>query len=400
VQDDATKTVVQEALAHRNLQKSTVMVQLGGLPAAMSYYAENSTPNVILVQAAEAGPELLGAIDRLAEVCDAGTNVVLMGGQNDVQLYRQLVRKGVGDYLVTPFAARQIYESIAAICFDPSKPPQGRTMAFMATRGGAGSSTICHNVAYTLGTTFKDDVILLDLDISFGTAGLAFNMEAPQGIHNALAEPDRLDEVLLDRYMAEYNEYLKMLVAPGSLDAQEKLYSEALDRLLSLVRLKAPFVLLDVPHRWAPWSQQLLFDADEVVLISTIDLPGLRDTKNLIEKLKSKRGEDAPVRVVLNHIGAYKKTELSQKDFEEGLGRPVSLLVAHDPATFGQAAINGQMIEEVAAKSKSTESIRELAQLVSAREPGGARKRAAPSAGLQGLLQGVKLPFLNRAKAS
>jgi pilus assembly protein CpaE len=397
VQDEATKAVVQEAFGHRNLQKSTTHVQLGGLASAVAYYGENSTPNVILVQASEGGDDLLGAIDSLAEVCDAGTNVVLMGGQNDVQLYRQLVRKGVGDYLVSPFAPKQIYESIAAICFDPSKPPEGRSVAFIAARGGAGSSTLAHNVAYSVGQLYKDDAILLDLDITFGTAGLAFNLEAPQGIHSALAEPDRLDAQLLDRFMAEYNEYLKLLVAPAQLDAQEKLYSEALDRLLSLVKLKAPFIVLDVPHRWAPWSQQLLFDADEVVVVSTLDLAGLRDSKNLIEKLKTKRGEDAPTRVVLNHVGAYKKTELAQKDFEEGLGRPVSLLIPHDPATFGQASINGQMVEEVAGKSKVAELIRQLSGMVSARDVAASRKKVGK--GLQALLAGVKLPFLNRAKA-
>src|SRR3546814_8246700 len=92
------------------------------------------------------------------------------------------------------------------------------------------------------------------------------------------------------------------------------MYMDALDLLLELVRRRSSFVVLDVPHRWAPWAQQLLLDADEVVVVGSLDLASLRDTKNLVERLKEKRGESAPVRMALSKQGMAQRTELSRSE--------------------------------------------------------------------------------------
>ncbi len=194
-----------------------------------------------------------------------------------------------------PLAPRRLFETVAEICEDPDAAPMGRMAAFMSSRGGAGSSTLAHNVGWFLGQEYEEEVVIVDLDIAFGTAGLAFNLETPQGIHTALAELDRLDDVLLERFLAEYDEYVRLLVSPAALDGEDGLYMEALDPLLELVRRRASFVIIDLPHRWAPWTQQLLLDADDVVVVSSLDLAGLRDSRHLTSRLKELRGEQAPV---------------------------------------------------------------------------------------------------------
>ncbi|MBM3491020.1 MAG: pilus assembly protein CpaF [Alphaproteobacteria bacterium] len=308
-------------------------------------------------------------IDQLAEVCEAGTNVLVIGAANDVGLYRELVRRGVGDYLIKPIAPRQLLDAACNILVDPNAPPMARLICVIGSRGGCGASTIAHNLAWHLGHDFEDEVVLIDMDITFGTAGLAFNVETPQGVHTALADPDRLDAQLLERFLARYDDYVQLLVAPASLEAEEKIYTGALERLLDLVRRRAAFVVMDLPHRWAPWTQQVLLDADEVVLVSTLDLAGLRDTKNLIDRLKAKKGDTAGARLVLNHVGAFKKTELGAKEFETTTGLKAAVTIAHDPALFGTAANNGQMGVEVNAKHRAVEALKQLAITVSGRQP-------------------------------
>ncbi len=368
---------VREAFADRRLGKSRTEAELGGLSGAVSHYGEQESPDLVLIEVADEPEQVLKTIDLLAEVCDPDTKVIVLGAMNDVSFYRGLTRKGVSDYIVTPITARQIYDIIEAACLDPEAPQLGRALAFVASRGGAGSSTLAHNTAWAMAQILQDDVVLMDLDISFGTAGLAFNLEASRGIDSLLAEPERLDDQLLERYLVGYDDYLKVLVSPANLDAQEGTVTGSLDGCLQLIRMKAAFVVIDVPHRWSPWAKQVLVEADETVVCGRPDLASRRDTKNLAERLTAQRGKDAPVRIVLNHIGQSKKTELSPKDFEDATGQKLALEIPHDPALFGTAANNGQMVGEVNKRSKVSQKINEFAITLSGRQPAQKKKKGS-----------------------
>ena len=351
------------------MSRSNVDARTGGIEAAIVHYQDNATPQLVLLETNSEGAEVLHELDRLAEVCDAGTNVLLMGSSNDIILYRELIRRGVAEYLVGKVAPRQILDAVTTIFEDPDSPPMGRSIAFMGSRGGSGSSSIAHNVAWHLGQEFSEEVSVIDLDVTFGTAALSFNVETRQTLEQALADTSRLDDQLLDRFLIEYDENVRLLASPSNLNAEERIVTDSLDRLLDLVRRRSSFVVLDVPHRWAPWVQQVLLDADETVVVGVLDLSGLRDTKNLIDRLHEQRGVTSPLHMVLNHHGAFKKTELTPKDFETATDVAADIVIPHAPQLFGTAANNGQMVGQVNAKHKSVEALRELALLVSGRQP-------------------------------
>ena len=331
----------------------------------MSFYTENTTPQLIVFETDLSGEALLEQVGRLADVCDEGTEVLALGSANDVETYRSLVNEGVNDYIVAPFDAVQIFDAIEAVVIDPDAPPRGRVIAFVGAKGGTGSSTLAHNVSWSLAQLYADDVIILDLDLAFGTADMAFNVDPQQGIQDALEQPERLDEVLLARYMSEPMDHIKLLAAPPTLDTEANIDVQSLDTLLEMVRRTAPFIVLDIPINWSAWMKHALMQADEIVLTSTLDLVSLRDTKNLVETLEAKRANDAPIRLVINNQGAYRKTELSHKDFENAVGGKTALIIEHDPALFGEAENNGQVIGVMSSKAKVVEGFLELAKLVS-----------------------------------
>jgi len=335
---------------------------------AIAHYGQNATPNIVIIEASSDGGDLVKNIDSLAEVCDPGTQVIVLGTINDVQLYRSLIQQGVADYLVAPFTSKQIFETVMAISTDPAEPTLGRVIACIGANGGAGSSTIAHNVAWCLTRLFDDDVAVIDLDLAFGTLGLAFNLESQQGIQDALAHPERLDEVLLERFMARHDDHILLLTSPASLDADADIDVESFDVLLNLVRRTAPFLVLDLPHQWTGWCRHVLTVSDEIVLTSTMDLAALRDAKGMFDALSNRRQNDAPVRLVLNHQGAYRKTQLTIKDFEGAIGAAPTLVVPHDPALFGAASNNGQMLGAVSERHKVVEGLKSLAQTVSGRD--------------------------------
>jgi pilus assembly protein CpaE len=133
-------------------------------------------------------------------------------------------------------------------------------------------------------------------------------------------------------------------------------------------------VVLDLPHSWAAWTRRVLIGSDDLVVVATPDLASLRNAKNIVDMVRQARPNDAPPRLVLNQVGVPGRPEIPVKDFGEALGVTPSLVLPFDPKSFGQAANNGQMVGEVAPKSKAAEGIDHLAQLISRREPPQAQK--------------------------
>ena len=366
-EDQDTASVIQKASEDRRLAKAHVSVQMGGVEAAVAFYRNASTPNLIMIESLLDGTELISDLERLAEVCDAGTKVIAIGHVNDVLLYRELLHRGVSEYVVAPLKVTQIIESISSVYTDPETAPVGQVIAFVAAKGGAGSSTVCHNTAFAIAGTLESDVVIADLDLPFGTAGLDFNQDPLQGIADALASPERLDEVLLDRLLSRCSDHLSLFAAPNALDRPYDVDARACETVLDVVRENVPWVAVDVPHLWTAWAKEVVLKSDYVVITATPDLASLRNTKNLVDQLKAARPNDRPPLLVLNQVGLPKRPEISVKDFGHAVELEPKIVIDFDAQLFGTAANNGQMIEEVSDKSKAAEAFRTLANLLTDR---------------------------------
>jgi pilus assembly protein CpaE len=381
--------VIQRAGQDRRLAKTHLTVHMGGIFGAVEYFQDASTPNVIMVETREVGTAILGELEKLAHVCDPGTKVVVIGGSNDITLYREMIRQGVSEYMVAPLNPLQVIEAIASLYHGPATAPVGKVFAFVGARGGTGSSTVAHNTAWAIAEDLHISTTIVDLDVPFGTAGLDFNQDSGQGIAEALASPDRLDDVLLDRLMIKHTNRLSLFVAPAQLDRESSFSPEAVESVLDVVRQAAPCVVVDVPHVWAPWVKHVLTCADEIVVVATPDLASLRNGKNIYDMINSARPNDRPLKVVLNQVGIPRRPEIPVKDFAEAMGAEPALIVPFDPQTFATAGNNGQMVGELSAQSRAAQGFRELAQKLTGREP-----KAEPKASNK-----LSFDFLRRKKA-
>jgi pilus assembly protein CpaE len=340
---------------------------MGGVQAAVAFYRNASTPNLIIIESLLDRSEMLTELDRLAEVCDPGTKVITIGHVNDVLLYREALRRGVSEYVVAPVTVSQIIESISTIYTDPEAGSVGQVIAFVGAKGGAGSSTVCHNTAFAIASMLKSDVVIADFDLPFGTAGLDFNRDPINGIADALASPERLDEMMLDRLLSRCSDHLSLFAAPGTLDRPYDLNPASCETVLHVVRANVPWTAVDVPHLWTAWAKEVMLNADHVVITAAPDLANLRNTKNLVDQLKVSRPNDQPPLLVLNQVGVPKRPESSVKDFSYAIELEPKIKIDFDAQLFGTAANNGQMVEEVSDKSKAAEGFRNLANLLTDR---------------------------------
>ncbi|BBE73173.1 septum site-determining protein MinD [Pleomorphomonas sp. SM30] len=369
--------VLEQASGDRRMAKTHVKIHMGGIAAATDFYSSAPTPNLLLVESREKREQVLEQINRLAGVCDPGTKVILIGHTNDVVLYRELLRRGVSDYMVVPFDLYDVIREIGELYLGNESTPVGRTIAFIGAKGGAGSSTVAHNVAFALSRSYEADVVVADLDLAWGTAGLDFNQDPPQTVADAIQAPDRIDDVFLDRILAKCADNLSLLAAPAALERAYDHDEHTFDLLVDVIRGSVPSVVIDLPHQWTAWVRRVLSLVDDVVITATPDLASLRNTKNLVDQLKIMRPNDREAKIVVNQIGVPKRPEIKPDDFRKALGIDLLATVPFDPALFGAAANNGQMIAEINAKSPVAETFADIARRVMGRAEVRKAKKSA-----------------------
>lgn len=358
---------MQTAVADRRMSRTHATVQPGGIDAALELYRKTATPDLILFESHAEAAQLYVQLDALADVCGTSTKVMVIGHANDIELFRGLLARGLSEYLVAPVEPMAIIAAISRLYHVVGATKLGRSFAFVGARGGAGSSTIAQNVAASMARMYGSDVILADLDLAFGSAGLGFNLDRGQGMAEALHDANRLDEGLFEKLLNRCGDHLNVLTAPASLETCYDLGEGTFERVLDLARSSVPFVVLDVPHVWTSWVKKTLLAADEIVITAEPDLVGLRNAKNLVALLQQVRPNDVPPKLVLNRVGVPKRAEIKPAQFAKALNMDSVACIAFEPSTFSAAANSGRMIADVAARSPAVRHFEHLAEKVSGR---------------------------------
>lgn len=372
-----TAAALRLAAQDRRLAGANLSVRMGGVAAALARSAHQATVDVIVVESSLQGEALLASVGELSGVSAARGRIIVIGHVNDILIYRELRRRHVCDYLVAPVSPRDLIDSIGALCADVPGPTRGRSIAFIGARGGAGSSAICHNAGWALASGLKAETVIADFDLPFGTTELDFNQKPAPGLAEAL-DAGNLDERRLERLLSRCADHLSLLTSPAVPDRDGDMNAEAAERIVALLRRSRAYVILDLPRHWSAAVRRLLFTADDVVITAEPDLASLRNTKNLVDLLVSRRPADPPPRLVLNKINTAGRPEIGVEEFAAAAGALPSALFSFDARLFGVAANNGLMIAEAARKSEAAGSFQTLAEILAGRD--------APKSEASGLL--------------
>ncbi|MBV9686201.1 MAG: AAA family ATPase [Alphaproteobacteria bacterium] len=360
-------SMVQAAGDDRRMAKAHLKIQMGGIAAAAEAYRNAPTPNVVLIESESRHDELLTGLDQLAEVCDAGTRVIVVGRANDILLYRELVRRGISDYLIAPIDVLDIIRAISSLFGAPDAKPVGRTIAVVGAKGGVGASTVGHNIAWSIARDMRLDAVVTDLDLPFGTAGLDYNQDPPQGIADAVFSPERIDTAFVDRLLSKCTDHLSLLAAPATLERVYDFGTDAFDAIFDVLRGSVPFIVLDVPHVWSGWTKRTLMAADGILVVAGPDLANLRNAKNMMDLLRAGRPNDHRPQYCLNQVGVPKRPEIKAEEFAKALEAEPAAVIPFEPQMFGTAANNGQMIAEISSGHRVAQTFRQLAQVVTGR---------------------------------
>jgi pilus assembly protein CpaE len=367
-------SLLSSIAADRRLAKATMTVEMGGVTAGIARLSTQASPNLLILDLGGPPAALIADLDRIAEYVDAGAKALVIGAANDIGLYRELIRRGVSEYLVPPLQPVDVIRAISTLYADPEKPFVGRVAAILGARGGVGASTIAQNVAWALAERFHAATTLIDLDVSFGTAGLAFDEDADTGVGEALQKADQLDQTYLERLLVRRSEHLSLFPASAALERDLEAAPGAYEALIDQVRRLSPFVVLDLPHMWSRWMRNTVLSADDVIVVATPDLASLRNAKNLFDVIRNNRPHDSPPALILNMVGVPKRPEIPVKEFCKAVSAEPLTIVPFDPATFGMASNAGQMLLAAAPTSRPATAIDAVARALCGREPAAPRK--------------------------
>ena len=360
-------SVISDAASDRRMDKAHVKVHMGGAPAAIEAYRSAPTPNLIVVEATGDRAKLHGELDELAQFCDSGTKVVVIGRTNDIALFRELMSRGISDYLVMPFGILDFVRAVSQLYTGEGSDPLGRIIAFVGAKGGVGASTVSHNVAWSIARELEIQTVIVDMDMAYGTAGLDFNQDPPQGIADAVFAPDRVDANMIDRLLSKCTDHLSLLAASATLDRPYDFEEGAFDMVFDILRASVPCIVVDVPHVWTSWSKRILTAADDVVVVASPDLANLRNAKSLLDVLRGARPNDHKPRLIMNNVGVLKRPEIDLGDFAKAVEVDPIGVIPFDAKLFGTATNNGQMIVEVDAAAKTAEILAEVGRIVMGR---------------------------------
>lgn len=374
---DTVRQTLEMAASDRRMARAHVSVNTGGIVGAVDYYNSAPTPNLIVIESSKSGDALMTELGQLASVCDATTKVVVIGHFNDILMYRELIANGISEYLVAPITMADIMVAILNIFASEEGGPLGRMIAFIGAKGGAGASTVCHNIAWTISSAYKNDVVLADLDLAFGTANMNLDQDPAMGIAEAVFSPDRVDDILLDRLLAKCAEHLSLLAAPSTLERTYDFDAHAFSNILEVAQRGAPCVALDLPNQWNGWTKQVLAAADEVVIVAEPELANLRNAKNLVDTITEIRPNDPSPKLVLNKVGVPKRPEISTVEFANALDVEPIAIIPFEPALFGAASNNGQMISEADMKNPISQTFMEISQILTGKAEVKTKKKSA-----------------------
>lgn len=359
--DDETRAALEQFA--RDLYLPEEDVTDGDIDSAVDALSNVPTPECIFVDLGQSLAPLV-ELDKLAGVCDPGTQVIAIGTVNDISVFRDMLDAGVADYLlkpVTPDRLKQAYEKAIAPTHqtgEGSAKALADVIVVVGTRGGVGTSMISTNMAWILAHENKKKVGLVDLDPYFGNAAALLNLEPGRGLSEALDAPDRIDSVFVDRTMIKEHDNLLILGAEEAMQNEVPMDSASIETLIEKLRESFQVLIVEPPHGNMQALKAAIRMATHIVFVSTYSVVGMRDVirlSGLANQLAAGTRQ-----LVLANQGTAGKSDVNAKDFESVTGLAVDAEIPSDERGVTAALNAGSALAVGAPKSPVLKALRKV----------------------------------------
>lgn len=329
-----------------------------------------------------------------------GQRIVAIGAALEPELMMRAVRAGLVDFLSTPVEAQALEASLRRIAAQVSAPATaapgqpGKIFAFLGAKGGAGTTLVAANVAVALARQTGKKTLLVDLDLELGEAALALGTQARFNLIDLVENIHRMDAELVHSYMERHQSGVDVLSAPFQPQKSELVGPDQVRRILQFLRSHYEYVVVDTTNSFSPATIACLEQAGEVFLITTADLPSLRNVQRMLPMLRRVLPDAAgQLRLVVNRQSST--SEIAVADIGRALEVAPYCSLANDYEAVLQSLTQGKPVV-LNPRSKFGRDIEQLATLLAGSPP--ARARTGALAGVVSSLRDlVRLPALRPA---
>lgn len=310
--------------------------------------SDGPVPDLLFVENDVSAEQTVSRLEVLAGVTDPGTRVILLNPTRrpDLRTIRNAFRLGLSEVLLPPLTENEVLETLYEVAKDIGVGRLGQVTAFLAARGGDGSSTVALNVAMALSLFSKNEVILADCDQQHGTVALSFDLQGAYTVTDVFRRRSPIDDVLMERLLTSVNDRLRLLLVDPSIENSAHLPSYAVSVILDLANKKDRHLLLDMPSGWDSRTRKILEQVDRVVVTAEPTLASLQSTVGLFRALQSSVKNDQNISLLLNKCGRIKRNTVTPAMFVEALEIDAGRIfeVGYDPDAFSQAQVAAQSI--------------------------------------------------------
>jgi pilus assembly protein CpaE len=335
-------------------------VHRGGITSAARTLWVAPPPEILVVDLSDSG-DPVEELRTLEQAFRRETRVIALGTDNDVTLYRRLIEAGASDYLVKPV---ELEDLDRALCLTARVPldrtlTEGRVIGVVGARGGVGATTVAANIAWAVSSTFRRRSVLLDLDLQFGSSALLLDLQVGPGLREALEEPERIDELFLDRALVHMTETLSVMAAEEGLDRTMIPEPQGITALMTALKERTEALVVDAPRRDPEALVTVAEACHDLLVVTELTLPGLRDTARLLSLLED--GAPSTRALVLANRVPKGAPDVARREFEQELRRPIDVALPADEKAVALAANGGVPLAAVAPKARLSRAIDQLA---------------------------------------
>lgn len=342
-------------------------VNKGDIKSACEAFEDDRTPEFLLVEVAgKQAQKAFDELDKLANLCEPDTKVIISGDIDELSFYKELIGMGVYEYLLNPIKPEQLERTFSkksspaaegAAAEEAAPREDSKVIVVIGTRSGAGASTLAVNLAGIFASR-EYPTAIVDLDPEFGSIPLMVDVEPSRGLVDALEKPERVDSLFLDRVMTKVNDSLFVMGAEKNLQEKLKISDEAPEKVVKQLRAKFAYVIVDLPNI-DHFAHGVLQNYD-VLAVTELSLGGLRDAMRITDLVEDTL-KNKDIKFIANKVGLNKKFETQQKDFEEGLGKKLEALLPFEQDIYGYNDSGKILALEEKTKSKFIDGIKEVA---------------------------------------
>src|SRR3990167_2898592 len=291
ISDSVTLSRVSADLFSMTLGKANI--REGSIDAALAIGEWPRDLDLLIVDLASAADPIADAA-ALKTAVPGGCIVIGVGRINDVALFRDLIAVGFNDYLALPFAEGAMSRAVDRALElrqrsgngvmpgqSPLKDAAPRTLSVIGARGGVGATTVAVAIAAILGTRLKEEVLLIDFDLHYGSLMLALDLEAIDALREALDQPDRIDALFIQQVAQKKSEYLYAIGAEEAPTNGFQARPHAAGDFLRSIHRRFRWVVADVPRGDPAIQRQIIEASTDILLVADLSLPGVRDAMRL-----------------------------------------------------------------------------------------------------------------------